>query len=89
MSDVREMLDGIESTARRAPGMPPLWFYNRAIADVPRLVAALRAVLDLHRPMTESEANSLDLDAGDCFDCWQETPCDTVKAITEALGGGA
>lgn len=46
MSDIREILDGIESTARRAPGMPPLWFYRQAITDVPCLVAALRVVLD-------------------------------------------
>ena len=50
-------------------------------ADLRSLVAALRAVLDLHEPFGS--------DPGICAGCEDYAPCPTVRAITEALGGGA
>ena len=58
------------------------WHPIRHIAaDLRSLVAALRAVLDLHEPFGS--------DPGICAGCEDYAPCPTVRAITEALGGGA
>lgn len=67
-------------------------FIAAARADVPRLVAALRAVLDLHRPV---EVEPSDTICGDCsfqlpngryFGKVEEWPCPTVRAVEAALG---
>ncbi|MBB0990067.1 hypothetical protein G6009_00995 [Dietzia sp. SLG510A3-30A2] len=54
-------------------------FIAAARSDVPALVAALRAVLDLHRRN----------DFGECDECSVEPvdryPCPTVKAVTAVL----
>lgn len=93
MSDAREVLRQIEARADLRVG------WEAVVDDVPKLVSALRAVLDLHR----------DIDGdGTCAVCgnWDESvagfdaherwvylapevplPCPTVRAITEALGG--
>ena len=63
-------------------------------ADLRSLVAALRAVLDLHRSVKWPSMEipgwvQVDI----CCECSDEEtihwPCDTVRTITEALGGGA
>lgn len=73
--------------------------YNQGVsawdsaADVPRLVAALEAVLDLHyrESMTIIHNDSLRR-TYICDECSQENavpyPCPTVTAIQQALGGG-
>lgn len=67
-------------------------FTAHARTDVPALVAALRAVLDLHRPV---EVEPSDTICGDCsfqlpngryFGKVEEWPCDTVRAVEAALG---
>lgn len=58
-------------------------FIAHARAAVPRLAAALRAVLDLHRPIRIEDGRDV---------CWTEGlnvdwPCKTFRAITDALAG--
>ena len=95
MTDIRELLDGIEERAVNGPvsdwdprgGDEPhhrviertIEFEKRLRADNASLVAALRAVLDLHTEDVQGWCN-------DCEACW---PCRSVRAITEALGGAA
>jgi hypothetical protein len=71
-------------------------FIVHARADVPKLVAALRAVLDLHKlveipdPRDEPgqpEYYGTDRACGHCGRWGDDYPCETVQAITEALGG--
>ena len=58
-------------------------FIAHARQDVPKLVAALEAVLALHHPTSRG-------DCSECFDAYGDHyithPCETVEAITEALG---
>ena len=61
-------------------GKPHRLVYDLA-GDNRGLVAALRAVLDLHEPFGS--------DPGICAGCEDYAPCPTVRAITKALGGGA
>ena len=60
-------------------------FIAASRTDVPALVAALRAVLDLHKPRNGHD------DCGHCVDPadahWGiPWPCPTVRAVTAALG---
>lgn len=59
-------------------------FIAHARTDVPALVAALRAVLDLHKPR---ESCCDDCGPQQCEECeaW-EWPCQTFRAIATALG---
>lgn len=66
-------------------------FIAHARDDVPRLVAALEAVENLHRPYTQHPSG---IGAKYCVHCWdgiksQSTayPCPTVTAIRTALEG--
>lgn len=77
-------------------------FIAHARTDVPWLIdqvrkrdAALRAVLDLHRPV---EVEPSDTICGDCsfqlpngryFGKVEEWPCDTVRAVEAALGSAS
>lgn len=74
-------------------------FIAHARADVPWLVeqvskrdAALRAVLDLHRPVEVEPSDticggcSFQLPNGRYFGKVEEWPCDTVRAVEAALG---
>lgn len=63
----------------RAATSEDLTFISAASSDVPKLCAALRAVLELHKP----HASGRFCDALTCSEDW---PCSTVRAITEALG---
>ena len=56
-------------------------FIAHARADVPALVAALRAVLDLHQPTEVLGRGSV------CPTCdpWRPYPCPTVRAVEAAL----
>lgn len=56
-------------------------FIAHARTDVPALVAALRAVLHLHRP-TMHQCGC----CGTCDECDWEWPCGTVRAVEAALG---
>lgn len=51
------------------------------VEDVPALVAALRAVLDVH--------SGCGYGCGTCHKCGEKTPCVTVRAIDAALGGAS
>ena len=67
-------------------------FIARARDDVPRLVAALRAVLGAHTPIEVEPSDTLcrecsfQLPSGRYLGKLSEWPCPTVRAITEALG---
>jgi hypothetical protein len=120
VTDIRELLDGIEKRAdnhhmaaggarmHEVPGDPNFSVRNWAdkphrlvydlAGDTRRLVAALRAVLDLHGLEVRRDARNEPDDPGDgyygtdriCTHCghWgDEWPCDTVRAITDALTG--
>ncbi|MBN0040208.1 hypothetical protein JN535_08515 [Cellulosimicrobium cellulans] len=60
-----------------------------ATEDVPRLVAALTAALDLHRPETDDDAPDGWPYCTACgVDAYEEPipwPCETVRVITAAL----
>jgi hypothetical protein len=61
-------------------------FIARARADVPDLVAALRAVLALHEPHDDDGVMYCGWDGhGGCGETY---PCSTVCAITAAMDGG-
>ena len=58
-------------------------FIVAARTDIPRLVAALRAVLDLHKPYEQCREPGC---CRYCEGCEHEWPCPTVRAINAALG---
>jgi len=77
---------------------PPLYqpdaeFIATARTAMPRLLSAVENVLALHTPTYPAEGPDVA-----CFHCavpattgkytWVAWPCPTVKAITDALGGG-
>lgn len=70
-------------------GDPDAEFIAHARTDVPALVAALRAVLDLHKPEKfmdfEDTCSGCDIGTMDP-PTW---PCPTVRAVTAALGEGS
>ena len=76
MTDPRQLLDAYAAETE---------WSAEALADVPReerepkLVAALRAVLDLHHQLTPGAFGS------PCAGCGHALPCPTVQAITTAL----
>jgi hypothetical protein len=49
-------------------------------SDAPKLIAALRAVLEMHAPLETSEDDTL------CDVCGADHPCPTVRAVAEKLG---
>ena len=69
-------------------------FIAHARTDVPRLVEALRRVLDRHRPVEVEPSDticgncSFQLPNGRYFGKVEEWPCDTVRAVEAALGEG-
>jgi hypothetical protein len=79
-------LDEIRERNARAEGRDgdaALWIGAMARIvgeDVPRLLAALDAVLAAH-----CEANDA---PGHCWECGFKLPCPTLQAITRALTGG-
>mgnify|MGYP006950148405 FL=1 len=63
-------------------------FIAHARTDVPALVAALRAVLNLHFKAQPIPAAFGTQEGGDyCRTCVEDWPCPTVEAITTALNG--
>lgn len=50
-------------------------------AAMPRLLAAIEAVLAVHRPRDDG------WHPDQCAECPEPYPCDTVQAINDALGG--
>jgi hypothetical protein len=76
-----EGLDRVTLNERyKGEGDRDAYFIAAARSDVPRLVAAVEAVLDLHRPYggEDSEDDYCDMDGS-------EWPCTVVRAITAAL----
>ena len=61
-------------------------FIAHARADVPALVAALRAVLELH---VHEVVQFTFATYSECEHCGQDWPCPTVTAIRQHLGEGA
>ena len=62
-------------------------FIAHARTDVPALVAALRAVVAVHRPVTvPGEVFGTWGEAKKCEDCEQRWPCNTLDAIRRHLG---
>lgn len=76
MSDPRELLERYAGE-KAYPHMP--YVVPERIHHAPKAFVALRKVLELHRTA----------DGGDlwCVECGEDTPCPTVAAISEALGG--
>ncbi|WP_176227959.1 hypothetical protein [Escherichia coli] len=71
-------------------GMESAEFIAASRTNVPRLVDALDAVLELHKPIQASMTNSNGgvTDVTVCDHCLDPTyPCPTVAAITRALEG--
>ena len=72
---------------------PDAEFIAHARTDVPALVAALRAVLDLHRETVEWVTPGGDAYYSGCAqqctddEGYSDYPCPTVRAIEEALNG--
>lgn len=91
MGDAREVLDGIEkrtvttgATSYRL-GAGYLRVVSVEQPDMAALVAALRAVLDLHGRVDAAEPW-----CGHCYNTetgFVDWPCATVRTVTEALGG--
>ena len=80
MSAIADRLDQIE-----ARNVPITWFADRQ-SDTAALVAALRAVLDLHRPgepycPTNTAHDLCPCAVTECLDCFNEYPCPTVRAL--------
>lgn len=61
-------------------------FVTHARTDVPALVAALRAVLDLHKPRDWHGKNICDACSETEDSLFMEYPCPTVRAVADALG---
>lgn len=66
-------------------------FVAHARTDVPALLAAVDAVLAVHGPahatLTDISGNVMDIETcATCRCAWY--PCPTVRAVTEAIGGG-
>ena len=62
-------------------------FISHARTDVPALVAALRAVVAVHRPVTvPGEVFGTWGEAKQCEDCEQRWPCNTLDAIRRHIG---
>lgn len=83
MPDPRELLD--RYAARHVNDMG-----DRLDETVPEVIAALRAVLDLHKPFTLSASTHKPkpVGCGHCCDgseVFIDYPCPTVQAITTAL----
>ncbi|WP_020658371.1 hypothetical protein [Amycolatopsis benzoatilytica] len=81
MTDPRELIDTYASETD---------FYRGDLLDdreheAPKAFAALRAVLDLHKPIEIEHGwdQTVDIKCNDCCDLY---PCQTVQAITTALG---
>lgn len=55
-------------------------FIATSRTDMPRLVAALKAVLELHQPVPYAQGPDY------CDECEHPAPCQTVKAIATVLG---
>lgn len=65
-------------------------FIAAARTEVPALVAALRAVVAIHRPVTvPGEVFGTWGEAKQCEDCEQRWPCNTLDAIHRLLGEDA
>lgn len=70
----------------KARGLDPEWAMY-ADDDVPALVAAVEAVLALHKPslgLHRATTPTVEF----CRECGLAYPCDTVTAIRTALGEG-
>lgn len=91
-TDLSAKLDAIDARYSRAldakPGKGPivkveaLW---DSACDVPDLLRALRAVLDLHREFTCSRGAG----QGFCAECDHPVPCPTRLAITTHIEGAS
>ena len=55
-------------------------FIASARTDMPRLIDALKAVLELHQPVPYAQGSDY------CDECEHPAPCQTVQAIATALG---
>lgn len=95
MSDLQDALDQIMHRKRKAEEARFSIFCNESRRDIPRLVSAIEAVLDLHRPvevepsMTICDECSNAIGVGDRLRYMpvEEWPCPTVRALTSKLTG--
>ena len=83
--------DGIEvNPVAKCYIEPDADFIAHSRADIPALTAAIRAVLELHKPIEALNTHYYRMQRV-CTGCgtddgnWQTWPCPTVKAITEHL----
>lgn len=82
------MLAEIEQRTESAlrPGTSVYRALDKTVIDNRSLVAALRAVLDLHRDAVPCDCGDCDTTVR-CASCFQTWPCSTTRAITDALNG--
>lgn len=73
--------DGFDSQGWTGGTDENLTFIAEARTRLPQAVAALKTVMDLHRPLRDARDWSRR-----CGECEQPWPCLTVQAIQEALG---
>ncbi len=84
-------LDAIKARAIAGPDYRDVMDIAASQADVPALVAAVEAVLELHEPEATGYGDWV---CGACISAgshdWESTayPCPTVTAIQSALGEG-
>lgn len=71
-----------------ANGQADAEFIAAARADLPRALAALRKVLEMHVPEGREELDGYFVTlCRECAENVEEGPCPSVRAITDALGG--
>ena len=86
MSDPRTILAGVRErfveSLKDASHVVMFENMDAALADNPVMIAALTAVMDIHvSEPCEPECGQRNL----CAACWDDYPCPTVQAITDAL----
>lgn len=99
MSTISEYLEAATEDSARADMPPANWLAIDASLDrTPRLVAALHAVAELHQPKdyafvdVDEYGQQFEGDAVACVTCGTHSeypvdwPCDTYRAIADALG---
>ena len=82
LDEIQARADAAVALNLAAPHDSPWWTVYAAAADIPRLVATLRAVEALHSRTRRRSGFNLRV----CEECGYVAPCRTVTAIRDALG---
>src|SRR5689334_22335412 len=92
---IRDRAGAVAKLGPPRPGGDLINAAHRSAADVPRLLAAVEAVLELHKP-EHADGRNADGDEFDSYECMacdtggvrDNWPCDTYRAIAAALAEG-